>query len=307
MPKAGDARVDMETDFQVLEYEQLPSVNEMKRFVNVFFHRKIVIFGFVLLILMVLMAIFADLIAPYSPTELDLKNVMSPPDSAHPLGTDPLGRDLLSRIIHGSRVALTVGVVTVLAAASVGSVIGLISGFSEGRLDDILMRFTDAIMAVPGLVLSILIMGVLKNGVPGVIVAVSVGLYPGYIRLMRGQVLSVKQNDYVMAERAMGASRFRIIMKHILPNCLSPLIVQMTMMMGGAIMAEAGLSFLGLGILPPTAAWGAMCYDGYKYLTMRPLLSLMPGFAIMILVFALNMVGDGLRDALDPRLRGTTS
>ena len=293
-------------DFEVLEDELLPPVNEFKRFLKIFFNRKIVVFGFILLILMLLMAALADVIAPYPPNEQDLKNVLALPSADHWLGTDALGRDLLSRIIHGSRIAILVGVITVLVSAAVGSLIGLVAGFAGGVVDDILMRVTDAIMAIPSLILSLLIVAAIGNGVPGVVVAIAVSFFPGYIRLMRGQVLSLKENDYVLAERAMGAKWFWILLRHILPNCLSPLIVTMTMMMGGSIMAEAGMSFLGIGIVPPTATWGSMCYDGYKYLMMRPLLSLAPGFAIMLLVFALNMVGDGLRDALDPKLRGTT-
>jgi ABC-type dipeptide/oligopeptide/nickel transport system permease subunit len=294
-------------DFVVLEDALLPPVNEFKRFLKVFFNRKIVVFSAILLLLIILVAVFADFVAPYKPNEQDLKNVLALPTGGHLLGTDALGRDLLSRIIYGSRVALLIGVVTVVISAAVGSFIGLVAGFAGGIVDDLLMRLTDAIMAVPGLILSLLIVAAIGNGIPGVVVAVAVSFFPAYIRLMRGQVLSLKQNDYVMAERAMGARKFRILFGHILPNCLSPLIVTMTMMMGGSIMAEAGMSFLGIGILPPTATWGAMCYDGYKYLLTRPLLSIAPGFAIMLLVFALNMVGDGLRDALDPRLRGTTS
>jgi ABC-type dipeptide/oligopeptide/nickel transport system permease subunit len=294
-------------DFEVLEDELLPPVNEFKRFVSVFFRRKIVVFGFVLVVLMIIMAIFADVIAPYGPYDQDLMNVLANPDSGHLLGTDSLGRDLLSRIIYGSRVALVVGVICTLVSAAMGTTVGLIAGFAEGVVNDILMRFTDAIMAVPGLILTLLICGVLGNGMFGVIIAVSVGMFPGYIRLVNGQVLSVKLNDYVLAERAMGTKNARIILKHILPNVLSPLIVTMTMMMGGAVMSEAMLSFLGIGLLPPTAAWGAMCYGGYKYLLTKPWLSIAPGLAIMLLVFGLNMVGDGLRDALDPRLRGTTS
>jgi ABC-type dipeptide/oligopeptide/nickel transport system permease subunit len=294
-------------DFEVLEDELLPPVDEFKRFMSVFFRRKIVIFGFALVVVMVLMAVFADFIAPYGPYEQDLMNVLADPTPAHPFGTDSLGRDLLSRIIFGSRVALIVGVVCTFVSAAIGTTIGLIAGFAEGVVNDVIMRLTDAIMAVPGLILTLLICGVLGNGMFGVIIAVSVGMFPGYIRLVNGQVLSVKLNDYVLAERAMGTKRARIILKHILPNVLSPLIVMMTMMMGGAVMSEAMLSFLGIGLLPPTAAWGAMCFNGYKYLLTKPLLSIAPGLAIMLLVFGLNMVGDGIRDALDPRLRGTTS
>ncbi|MDR1205504.1 MAG: ABC transporter permease [Peptococcaceae bacterium] len=296
-----------EDEFEVLEDQLLPPVNEFKRFIRVFFARKIVIFGAALLGLMILTAILADVVAPYGPYAQDLKNVLAGPTGAHILGTDSLGRDLFSRIIHGTRVALLVGFFSVIVGASVGTVIGLIAGFSEGILQTLLMRATDAIMAIPSLVLSLLIVGALKNGIPAVVIAVAVSMFPGYIRMVNGQVLSVKQNDYIMAEKAMGASWGRIIFQHILPNCMSPIIVMMTMMMGTSIMAEAGMSFLGIGITPPIAAWGAMCYDGYKYLMTNPLLSIAPGFAIMLLVFSFNMVGDGLRDALDPRLRGTLS
>jgi len=292
-------------EFEVLEDALLPPVNEFKRFFRVFFARKIVVFGFVLLVLMILMALLADVVAPYDPFKQNLKNVLAESSSQHLLGTDALGRDLLSRIIHGSRVALLVGLFSVIVGASIGTIIGLAAGFADNWIQTAIMRTTDAIMAIPSLVLSLLIVGAMKNGIPAVVVAVAVAMFPGYIRMVNGQVLSVKQNDYIMAEKAMGATWGRMVFKHILPNIMSPLIVMMTMMMGSSIMAEAGLSYLGIGITPPTAAWGAMCQDGYKYLMTRPMLSIAPGFAIMLLVFSFNMVGDGLRDALDPRLRGT--
>lgn len=295
------------TEDDVIEEAPQPPINEFKRFVRVFFRRKIVLVGFVLVVMTIIMALFAGVIAPYDPYEQDLANVLAAPSSAHLLGTDALGRDLLSRIIYGSRIALSIGILTVVSSAFVGTVIGLIAGYSSGILQTIIMRFTDSLLAIPSLVLSLLIAAILKTGVVGVVIAVAVTLFPGYIRLMNGQVLSVKQNDYVMAARSMGARKVRIVITQILPNCLSPLIVQMTMMMGVAILAEASLSFLGLGISPPTAAWGSMCYDGYRYLMTRPMLSIMPGLAIMVLVFSFNMVGDGLRDALDPKLRGTLS
>jgi ABC-type dipeptide/oligopeptide/nickel transport system permease subunit len=166
------------------------------------------------------------------------------------------------------------------------------------------MRITDGIMAIPPLLLALVVAVLLGTGVRGVMIAISFALIPGYIRLICGQVLSIKENEYVMAARSVGVSKIAIMFRHILPNCFSPLIVQMTMMMGLAILIEASLSFLGLGIKPPTAAWGSMVYDGYKYLIMRPILSIAPGGAIMLIVFAFNMVGDGLRDTLDPRLRG---
>ncbi|SHI02840.1 peptide/nickel transport system permease protein [Sporobacter termitidis DSM 10068] len=291
-------------EFEVLEEEQLSGVNELKRFVRAFFRRKIVVVGFILVVVVLLTAALADVIAPYDPYEQDLYQVLAAPGPSHPLGTDALGRDLLSRIIHGSRIALAVGVCTVLVSASIGTVIGLIAGFSDSRLNSLIMRITDILISVPSLVLQLLIASALNSGVTGVVIAIGLTLFPAYIRLINGQVLSVKQNDYISASRSMGAKKSRIIVRHVVRNVVSPLIVMMTIMMGMSIMAEAGLSFLGLGILPPAAAWGSMCRDGYQYLMTRPLLSIAPGLAIMILVFAFNMVGDGLRDALDPKLRG---
>jgi len=305
MPPSNDS-IAGDDKFEVLQEELLPPVNEVRRFFKVFFKRKVVVAGAALVVLILLVAAFADLIAPFGYNEQDLYNVLAPPSGTHLLGTDALGRDMLSRIIHGSRIALSIGVSTVLVSAFIGTVLGLIAGYFEGVIGSVIMRATDAMMAIPSLILSLIIAAVLKTGVPGIVLAVAISLFPGYVRLINGQVLSLKQNDYVMASRSMGAKKRRVILKHVLPNCLSPLIVQMTMMIGIAILSEASLSFLGLGILPPTPSWGSLCYDGYKYLMMQPLLSIAPGLAIMILVFSFNMVGDGLRDALDPKLRGTS-
>jgi len=285
--------------------ETLPRINELRRFVRVLLSRGVVAFGIVAIIVTILAAIFSPVIAPYDPYAQRLDDVLQQPNSKHLLGTDSLGRDTLSRIIFGTRITLLVGVGTVIIAASLGTVIGLIAGYFGGWIFTIIMRFTDGIMAVPPLLLALVIAALLGTGVKGVMIAVSFALLPGYIRLICGQVLSVKENEYVMAARSVGVSKVGIMFRHILPNCLSPLIVQMTMMMGLAILIEASLSFLGLGIKPPSAAWGSMVYDGYKYLVMLPILSIAPGLAIMLVVFAFNMIGDGLRDALDPRLRGT--
>ncbi len=292
-------------EFRVLDEQLLPPVNEFKRFWRVFFKRKVVLIGFIVVLLFVFAAFFAKWVAPYDPNEADYYAVMTQPDAHHLLGTDTLGRDLLSRIIYGTQIALEVGLITVIISAAIGTVIGLVAGYATGAVQAIIMRITDAIMAIPSLILQLLISQVVGHGTFGVVVAISLTLFPGYIRLICGQVQSIKQNDYVQAERCMGATKSRILFKHILPNCVSPLIVQMTMMMGVAILSEAALSFLGLGITPPTPAWGSMCYDGYQYLMTNPLLSIAPGLAIMLLVLSFNMVGDGLRDALDPRLRGS--
>ena len=294
-------------DNDVIVEELLPPVNEFKRFVRVFFHRKIVLVGFIMVIAILILAAFASFIAPFDPNKQDLMNSLADPNGTNLLGTDALGRDLLSRIIHGTRVALAVGVSTVFVSAAVGTVIGLIAGYAEGVLQSVIMRLTDALISIPNLILAIIIARILQIGVAGVVLAMSISLLPGYIRLINGQVMSLKQNDYVLVARAMGAKKTRIMFRHILPNCVSPLIVQMTMMIGISILIEAALSFLGLGITPPTPAWGSLAYDGYRFLLNKPLLSIAPGIAIMILAFSFNMVGDGLRDALDPKLRGMSS
>jgi ABC-type dipeptide/oligopeptide/nickel transport system permease subunit len=285
--------------------ETLPPINEFRRFVRVLLSRGVVVFGVIAILAVLIAAIFAPIIAPYDPDAQLLDDVLQQPNSKHLLGTDSLGRDTLSRIIFGSRIALLVGVGTVIIAASLGTVIGLIAGYFGGWIFTVIMRFTDGIMAFPPLLLALLVAALLGTGVKGVTIAISFALLPNYIRLICGQVLSVKENEYVMAAHSVGVGKIGIMFRHILPNCLSPLIVQMTMMMGLAILIEASLSFLGLGIKPPAAAWGSMVYDGYKYLVMRPILSIGPGLAIMLVVFAFNMVGDGLCDTLDPRLRGT--
>jgi ABC-type dipeptide/oligopeptide/nickel transport system permease subunit len=278
-------------------------VGGLRRFTRVFFSRGVVIFGAVVVVGLIVTAVFAPLLAPYDPYEQNLNQVLQDPSAEHWLGTDTLGRDTFSRIIYGSRVALLVGVGTVAMAATIGTALGLVAAYVGGWVNTVIMRLTDALMAIPALLLALVVSTLLGSGLSAVLIAVGVALMPGYVRLMAGQVLTIKQNEYVVAARSVGAGRVVLMVRHILPNCLSPLIVQVTLVIGLAILIEATLSFLGLGIKPPTAAWGSMVYDGYRYLALRPILSLGPGLAIMVVVFAFNMVGDGLRDALDPRLR----
>lgn len=284
--------------------EIAPRVSEWLRFRRVFLSRPVVFFGIVVLILFVVIAIFAPLIAPYPPNEPDLYNTLQNPSSAHWLGTDALGRDTLSRIIFGTRTSLEIGLIVVFFASLIGITLGTIAGFYGGWLYTVIMRFIDALMSFPMILLALVIAALLGGGMRNVIISLSVALMPGYARLMCGQVLSVKENDYILAARGMGASSLRMMLRHVVPNCVSPLIVQITMMLGVTILAEAGLSFLGIGIMPPTAAWGNMVSDARDYLSILPILSFAPGLALMLVVFAFNMVGDGLRDALDPRLRG---
>jgi peptide/nickel transport system permease protein/oligopeptide transport system permease protein len=234
----------------------------------------------------------------------NLSEALQQPNANHLLGTDAIGRDTLSRLIYGTRIALIVGVLVVAIAGGFGIVLGANAGYFGGVIGAVIMRAMDTLMTIPMMILALAISALLGGGLKNVVIALGFGLIPGYARLMAAQVMVIKETDYVMAGHAMGASNWRIIMRHIVPNCFSPILVLMTMMMGTTILAEAGLSFIGIGITPPTPAWGSMVTDGRNYLLTNPALSVAPGVAIMLLVFSFNMVGDGLRDALDPRLRG---
>jgi peptide/nickel transport system permease protein len=290
----------------VLDYSEItPRVNEWRRFSKVFFSRGIVVFGLVVLILLLITAVFAPWIAPYDPNQIDPGATLSGLSKAHLLGADKLGRDTLSRLIFGTRTALIVGFVTVFISSAIGITLGLIAGRFTGVLGGIIMRAMDALMCCPMILLALLIAAVLGGGMKNVIIALSFASVPVYARVTNGLTLSIKENDYILAERALGSSNQRIIFRHILPNAFPPLIVIITLQLGNLILSEAGLSFLGIGIIPPQSAWGSMVSDGRQYLLDHPLLSLAPGIAIMLVVFSFNLVGDGLRDALDPRLRGT--
>ena len=284
--------------------EETPRVSEIKRFNRVFFSRGVVKFGFTVILLLVITALFAPWIAPYNPYTQDMDNILAGPSAEHLLGTDSVGRDTLSRIIYGSRTSFMVGFLALTLAAGCGMALGLIAGYFGGATFSVIMRLIDTLMSFPMILIALTIAAFLGGGIKNIIIALGIALIPPYARLMCAQVLSVKQNDYVTAANSMGGGSLFIMVRHIVPNCFPPLIVLMTMQVGATILAEAGLSFLGVGIEPPGAAWGAMVSEGYQYLLMQPLLSFAPGVAIMLLVFAFNMVGDGLRDALDPRLRG---
>lgn len=279
-------------------------LGEWHRFRRVFFSRKIVLFGMIILVLLVITAAFANWLAPFDPYKPDMSNALLQPTGKHLLGTDIFGRDTLSRLIYGSRTALAVGFISVGIASIIGISLGILAGYFGGITNIIIMRFIDTLMPFPMIVLALLVAGLLGGGIQNVIIALSIATIPPYTRVTHGLALSIKENDYIMAQRSMGSSHLRIMIRHILPNAFPPIIVLITMMLGSLILAEAGLSFLGIGIEPPGAAWGAMVNDGYKYLQDNPVLSFAPGLAIMLVVFAFNMVGDGLRDALDPRLRG---
>lgn len=275
------------------------------RVLRVMFGRKIIVVCAALVLIMVVVAIFAPVIAPYDPNQDDLYNVLQGCSAEHWLGTDANGRDVLSRIIYGSRVSFIVGIVSVLISSVIGIALGLIAGVSGGVVDSLIMRVMDAMQAIPVLILAMFLGAILGQGLGNVCLAIGISMVPGYARVTRGQVLSVRNADYVTAGTLCGASRVRNTLVHVFPNCLSVNIVTMTASLGGAILTEANLSFLGMGITPPTASWGAMVSGGYKYLSTQPIIAIAPGVAIIVLVLCCNMCGDALRDALDPKLRGT--
>ena len=249
----------------------------------------------------VLAAVFAPVISPYDPLEQNLRARLSPPSERHLLGTDDLGRDLLSRIIHGTRVSLLTGIFVVGATTLIGITLGSIAGYYGGRVDDIIMRATDVVLAFPGIILALTISGMLGPGLFNVMLALVITGWAGECRVMRGQVLAIKQRDFVEGARAVGLGDVKIIVRHILPNSLAPILVMATLGMGGIILAAAALSFLGLGAQPPVPEWGAMLNAGRHHLLTSPHLSIFPGVAIMLVVLGFNFLGDALRDVLDPR------
>ena len=261
------------------------------------------VIGMVFLTLIILSAILAPLLTPYDPLERSVRDRLVGPSKEHPMGTDALGRDILSRVLHGGRVSLQVGLFSVIASTLIGVPLGLIGGYFGGKIDDAIMRLMDVILAFPGLILAIWMVAMLGPSIRNVIVAVTFWFVPTYARLARGNTLSVREMDYITAERCIGAGHFRILIWHILPNIFAPLIVLATLNISGAIILGASLSFLGLGVRPPTPEWGAMLSDGRGYLRNTWWIALFPGITITLVVLAANLVGDALRDALDPKVR----
>lgn len=260
-------------------------------------------FGLYLIIFLIIVAIFAPVLAPYDPLQINLVKSVKGPSSAHWLGTDYYGRDILSRIIWGTRISMTVGFVVQFITTVIGVSVGAIAGYYGGKIDMFVMRLTDIFMAFPGLLFIIAVRVALGPGLFNVFIAMSVVGWTGRARLVRSQVLAIRESEYIEAAKALGVKTPVIIFKHILPNCLAPVIVGVTMGIAGAIMSEAGLSFLGLGVQEPIPSWGSIVNEGLQYLRTAPWYSLFPGAAIALLVLGFNLLGDGLRDALDPRLK----
>ena len=261
------------------------------------------IFSAILVAILILTAILGPLLAPYDPNAIDMANRFGPPSLAHPFGTDDFGRDILSRVMVGARVSLMVGIIAVGLSATVGSLLGLVAGYTGRITDEIIMRAMDILFAFPAILLAIAIMAALGRGIENAMIAIGIVYVPIFARIARGSVLSVREEEFVDAARATGSSNSRILFRHIFPNVLSPLIVEITLSLSFAILAEAALSFFGLGTQPPNPSWGRMLSEGRAYFQQSVWLAIFPGLAIMLTVLGFNLLGDGLRDALDPRLK----
>lgn len=274
-----------------------PSVNNQLR------KNKMALIGLAIILLLVIVAAIAPVFVPHHPYEQDLEKAFLPPSLEYPFGTDDFGRCIFSRIIFGTRISLAIGVVVTAISAVTGIILGMLAGFYSGIVDEVIMRIVDIFLAFPGLILALVIAGLLGPGMFNVLFALSLVGWMGYARVVRGVVLAEKEKNFVETARALGAGSLYIMYRHLLPNVLAPVIVMATLGIGQAILAAAGLSFLGLGAQPPVPVWGSMLNDGKIYLQTAPHLTIFPGLAIMITVLSFNFLGDGLRDLFDPRLR----
>lgn len=264
---------------------------------------KTAMFGLFILIILVLVALGADFITKYSYDEQNLAMALQPPSKEYIFGTDEFGRDIFSRVVYGSRVSLQVGFIAVSVALLIGGGLGSIAGFYGGRVDNLIMRTMDILLSIPSTLLAISIVAALGSGLRNLMIAVGLSNIPTYARIVRASIMSIREQEFVEAARSAGTSDLRIVVKHLLPNCMAPIIIQATLGVAGAILTAAGLSFIGLGIQPPSPEWGAMVSSGRAYIRDFPHLTMFPGMAIMITILSLNLLGDGLRDALDPKLK----
>lgn len=264
----------------------------------------LIVVGFVLLLIFVLAAIFAPQLSPTDPLKGQVINSLKPPSLAHPFGTDKLGREIVSRLLYGARISLFVGFSVVIGAGLIGSLLGLLAGYLGGWIDEILMRVTDIFFAFPSLILAMAIAGALGPSLQNALIAITAVTWPIYARLIRGQVLALKEREFIIAAHTVGVPAWRILLRHILPNTLAPLLVQASFDLGSAILSVAGLSFIGFGAQPPTPEWGVMISEGRNYMATQWWLATFPALAILMVVTGFNLLGDGLRDLLDPRLRG---
>ncbi len=289
---------------EVLEEERRISQVGFKALVRTLLKHKLSRFGLIVIFLLILMAVLAPVIAPYHPNDQDLYQVLKGPSKEHWLGTDNVGRDLLSRILYGAQISMTAATFATLGSIMLGIIMGLIAGFKGGIVDNIIMRMVDTFMVFPGLIFILIMAAALGPGIKNVIIAIILFGWTWAARVIRGQVLAVREHPYVEAAKAAGASEWRVMLKHVLPNSIAPMIVATALGMGGAVGMEAGAAFLGIGVQPPTPSWGRALRTGYSYLERVPLFSIAPGVLITLAVLSFTLLGDGLRDALDPRIRG---
>ncbi len=273
----------------------------LKIYIEKFFKNKLAVSGLAAILFLVVIAVFAPSLSRYNPIEGDIIQRLSPPSAAHIFGTDELGRDVFTRMIYGTRISVTIGIVAVSISVLIGVSLGLLSGYFGGRTDDILMRFVDIMLCFPTFFLILMVIAFLGANIFNVIIVIGLTSWTGLARLVRGETLSVKERDFIVAAEGLGLSRPRIIFVHILPNVIAPVIVSSIFGVGGAILTESGLSFLGLGVQPPTPSWGNILTSGKDYIHIAWWLSLFPGLAILITVLGWNLLGDGLRDVFDPR------
>ncbi|MCZ8511520.1 ABC transporter permease [Paenibacillus filicis] len=274
-------------------------------FMKRLFNRRTAVLGLIICLLLLLAALLAPVIAPFDPIkDNDYMNASSQPSGLHFLGTDDYGRDIFSRVVYGARITVITALFSVAIAATIGTVLGVISGYFGKTVDSVIMRTMDALMSFPTIILAIGVMALLGPGLSNVILAVGITYIPRFARLVRGMVLSLKESEYVQAIRVLGGSDTRIMFSHILPNCISVLIVQSTVYFAYAILAETSLSFIGLGAPPPEPSWGNMLYDSRTHMTDAPWMSIFPGLAIAVTILGINLLGDGLRDVLDPKQKG---
>jgi peptide/nickel transport system permease protein len=277
--------------------ERHPVVDFLRRFVR---HRLAMV-GFTIVLALVVVGLFGRALAPYDPLGMDFGALFAPPSWAHPFGTDEFGRDIFSRVLYGARVSLQVAFIAVGISGTVGVLLGLTAGFLGGWIDELVMRVMDVLFAFPAVLLAITIMAILGRGVGNAMIAIAIVYVPIFARVTRGAVISVRGREYVTAARALGKSPFGIMLRHVLPNALGPIIVQTSLSLAFAILAEAALSFFGLGTQPPDPSWGRMLSEGRGFLRQAPWMGIFPGLAIMVSVMGFNFLGDGLRDLLDPR------
>ena len=284
--------------------KKLARRERVRKFLRTMFGRKVVIAAAVMLFIFIFIAVFASVLTPYDPNITSPYQAFEAPSSAHWLGCDEFGRDVLTRLFYGARVSLIVGVLAVIIACVIGVFLGLCAAYFGGVVDVIIMRCSEALMSIPRIMVSIALIVIIGSSITDLAIILAIPTIPGYIRMIRGQALSLKNSDYVKAAEMQGANSLYVMLTQILPNAISPIIVMMTQQVGTTILMESGLSYVGIGIKIPIASWGTMISNGKNYLITQPMLAIIPGICVALLVICLNVLGDGVRDAMDPRLRG---